>query len=100
MPSSEERESLSTEAWGYLLDQQREGTLDAEQFERVLDLLEREASTLDGEPTIGSITVGCTLGWLDFRYGDDDWRKNRPQLARWYEKFSARPSLQATLPKA
>ena len=39
VPSSEERESLSTEAWGYLLDQQREGTLDAEQFERVLDLL-------------------------------------------------------------
>ena len=65
-----------------------------------LDLLEREAGTLDGEPTIGGITVGCTLGWLDFRYGDDDWRKNRPQLTRWYEKFSARPSMQATIPSA
>ncbi len=37
--SSEERDSLSTEAWGYLLDQRRQGTLDSEQFERVLDLL-------------------------------------------------------------
>lgn len=37
--SAEERDSLSTEAWGYLLDQRRQGTLDSEQFERVLDLL-------------------------------------------------------------
>ena len=39
VPSAEERESLSTEAWGYLLDLQRRGALDAEQFERVLELL-------------------------------------------------------------
>lgn len=39
VPSAEERESLSTEAWGYLLGLQREGALDSEQFERVLDML-------------------------------------------------------------
>ena len=65
-----------------------------------LDLLEREANGLDGEITIGSITAACALGWLDFRYGDDNWRATRPGLARWYEKFSARPSMQATLPQA
>jgi glutathione S-transferase len=65
-----------------------------------LDWLEREAGTLDGEPTIGNITVGCALGWLDFRYGDDNWRNDRPKLARWYGKFSARPSMQATVPSA
>ncbi len=65
-----------------------------------LDLLEREAATLDGEPTIGNITVACALGWLDFRYGDDDWRKNRPALARWFEKFAAHPSMKATMPSA
>jgi glutathione S-transferase len=65
-----------------------------------LDLLEREASTLGGEPTIGSIAVACALGWLDFRYGADNWRSTRPQLARWFEQFSARPSMQATMPKA
>jgi glutathione S-transferase len=65
-----------------------------------LDLLEREAGTLDGEPTIGSITVACALGWLDFRYGDDNWRNQRPKLAGWFEKFSARPSMKATMPSA
>ncbi|MBI1798778.1 MAG: DUF494 family protein [Candidatus Eisenbacteria bacterium] len=37
--SAEERTSLSPEAWGYLLELQRHGSLDAEQVERVLDLL-------------------------------------------------------------
>jgi len=37
--SAEERETLSTEAWGYLLDLRVQGSLDAEQFERVLELL-------------------------------------------------------------
>jgi uncharacterized protein Smg (DUF494 family) len=39
VPSAEERESLSTEAWGYLLDLQHRGALDPEQFERVLEAL-------------------------------------------------------------
>lgn len=34
-----ERESLSPEAWGYLLTLRRRGSLDAGQFERVLDRL-------------------------------------------------------------
>jgi uncharacterized protein Smg (DUF494 family) len=34
-----ERESLSPEAWGYLLALRRRGSLDAGQFERVLDRL-------------------------------------------------------------
>jgi len=37
--SSLERESLSPEAWGYLLTLRRRGSLDAGQFERVLDRL-------------------------------------------------------------
>lgn len=37
--NAEERESLSTEAWGYLLDLRLQGSLDAEQFERVLEML-------------------------------------------------------------
>ena len=65
-----------------------------------LDLLERDAAALAGEPTIGAITAACALGWLDFRYGDDDWRRGRPQLARWFEQFSQRPSMRATMPSA
>ena len=65
-----------------------------------LDLLEQNADALAGEPTIASITAGCALGWLDFRYGGDDWRGGRPRLTRWFEQFSARPSMQATMPSA
>jgi len=39
MLSAEERESLGPDAWGYLLGLRRSGTLDAGQFERVVDLL-------------------------------------------------------------
>ena len=71
-----------------------------EKWHAGLDLLERDAAALAGEPTIGSITAACALGWLDFRYGDDDWRASRPALARWYEGFSARESMRATAPVA
>jgi len=37
--SAEERDSLSPEAWGYLINLRSHGSLDAEQFERVLDRL-------------------------------------------------------------
>jgi uncharacterized protein Smg (DUF494 family) len=37
--SAAERTSVSPEAWGYLLELQRHGSLDAGQVERVLDLL-------------------------------------------------------------
>jgi uncharacterized protein Smg (DUF494 family) len=37
--SAEERDSLTTEAWGYLLGLRSNGTLDADQFERVLEAL-------------------------------------------------------------
>jgi uncharacterized protein Smg (DUF494 family) len=39
VPSAEERESLTPEAWGFLLDLRRRGSLDADQFERVLEVL-------------------------------------------------------------
>ena len=37
--SKEERETLSPEAWGFLIDLRRRGSLDDGQFERVLDFL-------------------------------------------------------------
>jgi len=32
------------------------------------------------------------LGYLDFRFGDLDWRTPYPNLARLYEKLMQRPS--------
>jgi glutathione S-transferase len=50
--------------------------------------------------TIGSITAGCTLGYLDFRFPNDGWRTRHPKLAEWYKGVEALPSMQATKPPA
>jgi glutathione S-transferase len=63
-----------------------------------LDVLEQEARSLFGEPTIGHVAIACALGYLDFRFADEGWRKERGALAEFYSAFSARPSMQATMP--
>jgi glutathione S-transferase len=64
---------------------------------RGLDTL--EAEDLEGVD-IGTITIGCALGYLDFRYADEDWRSSRPRLDAWYEGFARRPSMAGTVPQA
>jgi glutathione S-transferase len=65
---------------------------------RGLDSLEREAEALAGPITLGHVAIGCLLGWIEFRQVGGDWRDGRPQLVSWYETFSARPSMTATIP--
>jgi glutathione S-transferase len=67
---------------------------------RALDALEREVESFAVLPDIGQIAVAVALGYRDFRFPDDDWRASRPALAAWYERFAARPSMQATRPPA
>jgi len=66
---------------------------------RAVDRLEAEAAHLEGPLTIGQIAVGCTLGYLDFRFGDEDWRPAHPKLAAWHAEFAKRPSMLETVPK-
>ncbi|MCP4328730.1 MAG: glutathione S-transferase [Alphaproteobacteria bacterium] len=68
-------------------------------IDRALDVLEAEVEHWGETPTIGHITAGCALGYLDFRFGHEDWRPGRAKLASWYEAFAARPSMQASVPK-
>ena len=63
---------------------------------RGLDVLETEA--LGDTVDIGTISVACALGYLDFRFADEGWRDSRPKLAAWYETFAARPSMTETGP--
>lgn len=65
---------------------------------RALDLLEADAKDLDGEPTIGTISIYCALDYLDFRHADMDWRKGRTKLAAFYDKNSGRPAFKETAP--
>jgi glutathione S-transferase len=50
--------------------------------------------------SLADITVGCTLGYLDFRFAHIDWRSQYPNVARLYEKLAARPSFIETQPPA
>ena len=61
-------------------------------------MLERE--DLSGARTIGTVTAGCTLGYLDFRFPNDGWRQRHPKLAAWYEGVERLPSMRATKPPA
>ncbi|WP_233862248.1 glutathione S-transferase C-terminal domain-containing protein [Paraburkholderia adhaesiva] len=49
--------------------------------------------------TLADIAVGCTLGYLDFRMPNLNWREAHPDLARHFEKLSQRPSFADTFPQ-
>ncbi|MCI3203806.1 MULTISPECIES: glutathione S-transferase N-terminal domain-containing protein [Pandoraea] len=48
--------------------------------------------------TLADVAVVCSLGYLDFRYPEIDWRDTHPNLARHFERMSARPSVADTVP--
>lgn len=61
-----------------------------------LDYLETDVASFGPQLDIGQVSVGAALGYLDFRYADDNWRGNRPKLAAWHATFSERPSFKQT----
>ena len=63
---------------------------------RSLDAMDAEAEKLAGVVNIGTITIGCALGYLDFRYDQMNWRSERSDLSAWFEKFSLRSSMVVT----
>ena len=77
------------EAW---IDNQKQ------KFRRGLDALEHEGASL-GVVDIGTLAIACALGYLDFRYPDEDWRAGRPRLAAWLEQFAQRPAIAQTAPQ-
>jgi glutathione S-transferase len=65
--------------------------------DRTLDAL--EADLPHRHVDIGSITVACALGYLDFRFSAQPWRDRRPKLAAWYTAFAQNPGIARTVPK-
>lgn len=47
---------------------------------------------------IGLITVGCALGYLDFRFATLDWRAKHPATAAWFAEFDQHPAMACTRP--
>src|SRR5882757_1242461 len=60
---------------------------------RTLDVVESHADALGGRADLATITLGCALGYLDFRLPQFGWRRGRDGLARWYEIMAMRPSM-------
>lgn len=48
--------------------------------------------------SLADVAVGCTLGWLDFRFPQIDWRSRYANLAELHDKLLQRPSFAETLP--
>lgn len=48
--------------------------------------------------SLADIAVGCSLGWLSFRFPQIDWRGDFTNLARLFDKLSERPSFKETIP--
>jgi glutathione S-transferase len=73
----------------------------AGQFEKVtsaLEEFERRAARLGGRVDLGTVALGCALGYLDFRYPSLGWRHSYPDSARWFDGFAERESMRATGP--
>lgn len=64
---------------------------------RIADWLDAHVPVLDGRPfDIGHLTIGVALGYLDFRFDSEGWRRGRRRLADWHATFCERPSVKAT----
>jgi glutathione S-transferase len=48
--------------------------------------------------SLSDISVGCALGYLDFRFPDIDWRSAHPGLAKLQDKLAQRQSFIDTFP--
>ena len=84
---------------------------DAETIERQLAKIQRGLAALEERLlqrkgfggaliNIADIAVGCTLGYLDFRFGHLHWRTTHPELSAWAAKLFTRPSFASTVPPA
>jgi glutathione S-transferase len=64
-----------------------------------LGVLEREAAQLEETPfAIGHLALVCALGYVDYRFAEQDWRARAPRLAAWFAAMQQRPSVAATEP--
>jgi glutathione S-transferase len=70
---------------------------------RQKQIVERSLATLDRDLPgklldIGTIALGCALGYLDFRFADDAWRNNAPRLAAWFDGIATDRVFTETVP--
>ncbi len=66
-------------------------------FNASLKLLTSELNELSQSSfNIGTLTLGCALGYADYRFESLQWQSNYIELAKWYKQLCLRPSFQTT----
>jgi glutathione S-transferase len=60
--------------------------------------IEQRAGTFEPRIDLGTIAIGCALGYLDFRFAALGWKNSHPKIAAWFARFATRESMQATRP--
>ncbi len=61
-----------------------------------LAALDAAPGQLQGRVDIGTLALGCALGYLDLRFSDLGWRERYPTVAKWAAGLCNRPSMQAS----
>ena len=49
--------------------------------------------------SLGDISLGCSLLWLEFRLPEIEWRANHPALKKWIARLETMPSFIETKPQ-
>mgnify|MGYP000520569064 CR=1 FL=1 len=93
--------------WTGRTDSQRSQAWIDRQLGKIHNCLQAMSTGLGEKPfcsgvhmSLSDIAVGCALGYLDFRYGQIDWRAAHPNLHKLYDKLSQRQSFIDCMPKA
>jgi glutathione S-transferase len=60
--------------------------------------IEDQAARFGERVDIGTIAIGCALGYLDLRFASLAWREQHAATAAWFARFDARDSMSATRP--
>ena len=70
-------------------------------IERTLDFYNNSSSKiLSGNLNMGQISLGCALGYLDYRHNNRNWRAKNQNLRDWFAEFSERLSMKNTIPRS
>ena len=63
-----------------------------DKIESSLQALNHSPESLANRVDIGTITIACSLWYLDLRFSEMKWRERYPKVADWYAAYSQRPS--------
>ena len=58
-----------------------------------LGAFEAAVESLSERVDLGTVSIGCALGYLDFRFAEIGWRRGHPRLADWFARFDQRPRI-------